>query len=226
MSIAEHELAPEGGHVEGGHHESPQSRHKKEHIAVWMFIGGDAIFVLLEIFVWFYLRSLNTNGMWRGTNCSKANACTDGLGNPMTSSVPKAAAIHTVAIFALMLISAGIIWFTEVQARQGATRKTTTPLSVLALLVLLGAIVWQIVQFSLVPFSTIDGTYASTFLFYMGSNLAHFLIVLTIATGLVFRSRKGKFESGNWYQLHLSRLFWTWVAVSTTLLGLVAILFA
>jgi heme/copper-type cytochrome/quinol oxidase subunit 3 len=228
MSITEndHETADQGGHAGGGHHESPQDRHKKEHIALWMFIGGDAVFFMLEVFVWFYLRSLNTNGMWRGVLCSKANACTDGLGNAITSPIPKAAAFNTVGIFVLLLISAVVIWFTEVQARQGASRKTTTPLAGLAVLVLLGAIVWQIVQFQTLPFTTIDGTYASTFEFYMGSNLAHFLVLFVVAIGLFNRSRLGKYENGHWYQLHLGRLFWGWIAVSATLLGLVAVLFA
>ena len=125
-----------------------------------------------------------------------------------------------------MIISAAFVWFAEVQARQGATRKGTSPLLGLGLLFLVGAIVWQIVQFQVLPFTTIDGAYASTFEFYMGSNLAHFAILLTVGTGIFNRSRQGKYENGNWYQLHLSRLFWVWIAFSTTLLGLVAVLFA
>jgi len=227
MSVTEHDshVDDHGGHV-GGHHDTPQDRHKKEHIATWMFIGGDAVFFMLEVFMWFYLRSLNTNGMWRGTNCSKANPCTDGLGNPMTAAVPKAAALHTLAIAALMVISAAIIWFAEVQSRQGASRKTTTPLAGLALLFVIGAIVWQIVQFSILPFTTIQGTYASTFEFFMGSNLAHFALILVIGLGLVNRSRMGKFEGGHWYQLHLSRLFWVWIAASSATLAVIAVAFA
>ena len=232
MSITEHDhdVAGHGGEA-GGHHESPQDRHKKEHIALWLFIGGDAVFTVLEVFMWFYLRTLNPallngSGMWRGTGCSKANPCTDGLGNPITAQIPKAAAIHTIAVFLLVIISAAFVWFAEVQARQGATRKGTSPLLGLGLLFLVGAIVWQIVQFQVLPFTTIDGAYASTFEFYMGSNLAHFAILLTVGTGIFNRSRQGKYENGNWYQLHLSRLFWVWIAFSTTLLGLVAVLFA
>ena len=223
MSVTEHDM-----HVplEGGSHETPQERHRMEHIALWLFIGGDAFFCVLEIFFWFYLRSLNTNGMWRGTNCSKANACTDGLGNPLTHPIAKAAAVHTLLIAVIMLASAAVIWFAEVQAREGATRKTTTPLIGLALLLSLGAIAYQIIQFQILPFTTIDGTYASTFEFFMGSNLAHFGLVAFIGTGLFLRSRKGKFENGSWYHLHLSRLWWVWIALSTTILAIVSVFFA
>ena len=63
-----------------GHHETREQRHFKERLAVWLFIGGDLVFLLMELFFWFYLRALNTNGLWRGAACSKANPCTDGLG--------------------------------------------------------------------------------------------------------------------------------------------------
>ena len=60
----------------------------------------------------------------------------------------------------------------------------------------------------------------------MGSNLAHFGLVSFILLGLVIRSSKGKFENGNWYQLHLSRLWALWVAISSALLAVVAVVFA
>jgi len=72
------------------------------------------------------------------------------------------------------------------------------------------------------PFTTIDGAYASLFEFFMGSNLAHFLLVLVIAVGLFNRSRIGKLEHSNWYQAHLGRLWSVWVAASATVLALIA----
>ena len=224
----------------GGHEESPRDRHRKEHMAVWMFIGGDFLFFALEIFCWFYLRTLNAQGGWRFTDCTKAlsaqvsgtlagnvpQTCTDGLGNPITHQIPTAAPIHTIAI-AVLAVAAGLfVWFAEVQGRKGSSRKATTPLLNVALLLIVGAIVWQIVQFQILPFTTIQGTYASVFEFYMGSNLAHFGLVLFIIMGLVVRSMKGKFEGGNWYQLHLSRLWTMWVGISSAILAVVAVAFA
>ena len=195
--------------AEGGHHESPQDRHRKEHMAIWMFIAGDFLFFALETFCWFYLRTLNAGGGWRFTQCTQAlsdaqgttlaatsQTCTDGLGNPITHAVAKAAPIHTIAIALLIVAAALFVWFAEVQARKGASRKATTPLLHVASL------------------------------FCMGSNLAHFGLVSFILLGLVIRSSKGKFENGNWYQLHLSRLWALWVAISSALLAVVAVVFA
>jgi len=216
------EISEAGQHEGGGHHESPRERHKKEHMATWLFIGGDMVVFALEIFFWFYLRTLNVNGMWLGSACSKLNPCTDGLGNPITSPIAKASGIYTLAIAGLIIVSALFIWQAEIQARSGAHRKATTPLLGLAVLFCLAAIGLQIYQFQVLPFTTIDGAYASLFEFFMGSNLAHFLLVLVVATGLFNRSRIGKLEHSNWYQAHLGRLWAVWVAASATVLALIA----
>ena len=206
----------------GGHEESPRSRHKKEHMATWLFIGGDAVFFALEIFFWFYLRTQNVNGMWLGNTCSKLNPCTDGLGNPITAPIKEANGIYTLAIAGLIILSAVFIWQAEIQARSGAHRKATTPLLGIAVLFCLAAIGLQIYQFQILPFTTIDGAYASVFEFFMGSNLAHFLLVLVVALGLFNRSRIGKLEHSNWYQAHLGRLWAVWVAASCTVLAVIA----
>ena len=96
----------------------------------------------------------------------------------------------------------------------------------LGVIFVVAAIVWQIVQFQILPFTTIQGTYASTFEFYMGSNIAHFLLALTVGFGLFNRSRIGKYEDGRWFQVHLSRIFFVWVAFSSAVLALVTVLFA
>ena len=218
--------APQGHATEGGHHETPAQRHQKEHMATWMFIGGDAVFFALEIFFWFYLRSLNTTGMWIGAKCSKLNPCTDGLGNPITHPIPKAAIGYTLGVAALIIVSAAFIWFAEIQGRDGASRKALTPLLGLGVLFSLAAIGLQFYQFQVLPFTTIDGTYASVFTFFMGSNIAHFLLVATIGTGLMNRARIGKYDNHNWYQIHSGRLFAVWVAFSCAVLAVIASFFA
>ena len=101
-----------------GHHETRDQRHFKERIAVWLFISGDAVFLLMELFYWFYLRALNTDGMWRGAACSKANPCTDGLGNPITQEIAKANPWYTVSIAVLVVVAAALVWGVERSAQR------------------------------------------------------------------------------------------------------------
>jgi heme/copper-type cytochrome/quinol oxidase subunit 3 len=219
-------------HGEGDHHDAPHftpaERHRMEHIATWMFIGGDFVFFILEIFSWFYLRALNTNGMWRGTLCSPTNQCAAGgsTGFMLTHPVEKADPLWTFLVAGIVIVAAAFVWFAEAQARSGATRKTTSPMLALGMLFTLGAIAVQLYQFQILPFQTTFGAYASVFMFYMGANVAHFAITLVMTLGIWNRSRLGKYEGGSWYQLHLVRLWIVWVAVSSAILAIVSVAFA
>jgi heme/copper-type cytochrome/quinol oxidase subunit 3 len=209
-----------------GHHESREQRHFKERMALWLFIGGDLVFLLMELFFWFYLRALNTNGMWRGAACSKANPCTDGLGNPITSEIAKANPAYTLIIAGLTVIAALLIWRVEVASRDQAKRGVISGSAALGLLVLLAAVVVQCIQFGKLPFTTIDGSYASSFIFFMGSTLGHLLLLTFLIFALWNRARIGKYDGGHWYQVGLSRIFAAWIAFSTCVLALVMVFFA
>jgi heme/copper-type cytochrome/quinol oxidase subunit 3 len=204
-----------------GHHETREQRHFKERLAVWLFISGDAVFLLMELFYWFYLRALNTDGMWRGVTCSKANPCTDGLGNPITHEIAKSTPWYTVSIAILVVIAAALVWGVERLAQRQEKQSAISGAAALGLVVLVAAIVVQCVQFGHLPFTTIDGTYASTFEFFMGSTLAHLFLLAFIVTGLWLRARRGRYDGGHWYQVRIIRTFAVWLAVSTAILAIV-----
>ena len=209
-----------------GHHETREQRHFKEHLAVWLFISGDAVFLLMELFYWFYLRALNTDGMWRGAACSKANPCTDGLGNPITHEIAKSTPWYTVSIAVLVVIAAAVIWGVERSAQRQSKRSVISGGAGIGLAVLVAAIVVQCYQFGVLPFTTIDGTYASTFEFFMGSTLAHLFLLTFIVTGLWARAGRGRYDGGHWYQVRIIRIFSVWLATSTCILAIVMIAFS
>jgi fumarate reductase subunit D len=209
-----------------GHHESREQRHFKERLALWLLIGGDLVFLLMELFFWFYLRALNTNGMWRGAACSKANPCTDGLGNPITSEIAKANPAYTLIIAGLAVLAALAIWRTEVASRNQEKRGVISGTAALGLVFLLAAVVVQCIQFGKLPFTTVDGSYASCFTFFMGSTLGHLFLLSFLIFAVWNRARKGKYDGGHWYQVRVNRVFAVWIAISTCVLALVMVLFA
>ena len=198
-----HGPAVPGAENPGGEHETAFKRDQKERLMMWLFISGDALFLILELFAWFYLRALNVNGLWNGAQCSKANPCTDGLA----------------------ILCAAFVWLAESAAKRQAGKRAVAGAAGVALLFLLGAIAWQIYQFQVLPFTTIDGAYASTFEFFIGSTLAHLVLLLFIVLGLWVRASKGRYEGGTWYRVRLIRFFAVWIAVSTLILALVSTLF-
>jgi hypothetical protein len=76
------------------------------------------------------------------------------------------------------------------------------------------------------PFTTIDGAYASTFEFFMGSTLVHLIILGFIIFGMWNRARLGRYDGGHWYQVKLVRMFSTWCAVASCVLAIVMVSFA
>ena len=213
-----------GGH-DAGEHVNPERRDHRERLALYLFIGGDLVFLLLELFTWFYLRALNTNDEWRCANAVKA-ACTDGLGNPITHEVAKANPTPTIIISLLVVGAALLLWGNESAARRGDGRSKRTIWVSVGVVCLLMAIATQCIQFGFLPFSTIDGTYASAFEFFMGSTLLHIVLLAFVAVGLWNRTRIGKYDGPNWYHTRIVRMFAVWIAVSTCVLALVMSLFA
>lgn len=226
----------------GGHHETPESRDQKERMALWLLIAGDGLFLVLEIFVWFYLRALNTNGGWIFAKCTTAianaqpgnsrNLCTNGLANvansantAITAPIPKADPTWGIIVAVLIVVAALLAWGAERASRERGGRGAIGGLGALFFVFVLASIVMQIVQFQELPFTTVDGAYASTYEFFMGSTLAHLLLVGFIAYGLWHRAQKNMYADGRYYRLRIIRIFTVWVAVSTIILVGVSALF-
>ena len=179
-----------------GHHETREQRHFKERLALWLFIGGDLVFLLMELFFWFYLRALNTNGLWRGAACTKASPCTDGLGNPITSEIAKANPAYTVDHRRPDRDRGAVIWRAESSPGARPSGGSISGTAALGLLFLLAAVVVQCIQFGKLPFTTIDGSYASSFIFFMGSTLGHLLLLTFLVFALWNRARMGSTTVG------------------------------
>jgi heme/copper-type cytochrome/quinol oxidase subunit 3 len=220
-----HGPAVEGAENPGGEHETAFKRDQKERLLMWLFISGDALFLVLEVFTWFYLRTLNTSGLWNGAACTKVSPCADGLANPITAPITKADPKHAIIIAVLTVVSAAFVWAAESAAKKGSGKRSVSTMAGLSVVFVLAAVAWQIYQFQVLPFTTIDGSYASTYEFFMGSTLAHLILLAFILIGLWIRSSRGRYEGQTWYRVRLIRFFAVWIAVSTVVLVTVGALF-
>jgi hypothetical protein len=220
-----HGPAVEGAENPGGQHETAFARDQKERLLIWLLIGGDLVFLVLEVFTWFYLRSLNVSGMWNGALCTKANPCTDVLGNPITAPITKADPKHAIIIAVLTIVAAGFVWLAESNAKKGSGKRSVAGAAGIAVVFMLAAVAWQIYQFQVIPFTTIDGAYASTYEFFMGSTLAHLTLLTFLGMGLWVRAGKGRYEGKTWYRVRIIRYFAVWIAISTAVLLVVGALF-
>jgi heme/copper-type cytochrome/quinol oxidase subunit 3 len=208
---------------DSSHHDTPEQRDRKELSALVLFIAGDALFVVLEVLAWFYLRALNPNDGWRFSTATPDSPATSGSNNPhdITAIVSQAPRGWAIAV-AVATLAVGLIVFAgEAKARRGAA---ATPLLGFAAAASVVAVVLQVLQFQYLPFQTTDGTYASCVEFFMGSNLAHLLIVVIVTLGVAIRSGRGLYAT-NWYQIRLVRIWSLWVGISAVILTVVSLVF-
>ena len=208
--------------------EGQELRHRRgmEHLGMWLFIGSDAVVLMLELFTWFYLRFLNTNGMWRGTLCSTTKPCIDGLGNPLTHAVPTASPWYSIIVLALTAIAVLLVYLVELSSRDQRNRSVIGGLAGLSFFFLLAAIAMSFYQFQHFPFTTVDGAYASAYEFFVGSSLAHIIILAIVGLGLWNRARKGAYDDGRWYPVRLIRIFAVWVEFTVLVLAFFSTFFS
>ena len=198
---------------------APVDRHRRATWAVWLLIFGDAVFVVLEVFSWLYLRALNTHGLWRGAACSRTHPCVDGQGHPILGEVPTASPTKTVAVALLVVVGAALLWAAERAAREDRPRRAVTLTAGLSLGAVLLACLVQVDQFRGLPFTRIQGSYASSFFFVMASDLFHLALAAFVCLGVWMGSRRGHYADGDAGEVRLARLAVTWIAAYSAAAG-------
>ena len=133
-------------------------------------IGGLAFLFGSFVFAYFYLRSLNSNGRWMG------------------SAWRQPSVIQGTIIMLLVLASAGIHYAALQQIKAG--RKSVWQIGgVIALLLGLAAVIWQIVQLLSLPFWPGSSGYASVFVGFYSVFLVVLLAAMLWLEMLLMRSR-------------------------------------
>lgn len=181
--------------------EPAQVVQRRNRVGVWLCIVSDITGTVALLIAYAYLWSLNVNDAWAPPN--------DTFADPLLFWV-----ITAGSILAALLLWAGY----RATARGGHG----LPWLVLALLVTLAAFVLQIVQLSTFPFDTGDGAYASaTFWLCIGAAY-HLVMVLTLAFGVVGRTKTGVINQGNPFHTRLVAMYATWAAIAVLLGALFA----
>jgi heme/copper-type cytochrome/quinol oxidase subunit 3 len=132
----------------GYEREPPEVMARNLRIASQLWASGTVFFFFAFLFAYFYLRSLNSQGLWHPHNV-KAPV---GFGTVITTCV---------AISALAAWSA-------TRRLQAGDDSAWRRLGILALLLGLAAFVLQIVEYSMIGFGPTEGGFASVFLGWTG----------------------------------------------------------
>lgn len=182
------------------HHEDPDVVGSRNRFGVILILVADIAFALSLLFVYFYLRQQNVNGMWLPRATEE---------NPAVVPVPSSGAWQlAVLCFVGLLFNRFAITGSKISSKERINIGTS-----LALLFALAATVMQIIQMNSTGFTTRMGSYASSYYLIAAVNLIHLLITVFIALGNWNRGRLGLYTSSHWH-LTISNVWWIWMTVS------------
>jgi heme/copper-type cytochrome/quinol oxidase subunit 3 len=175
------------------HLEDRDSIGRRWRSGVILLIVADVAFVGSLVFSYFYLRGLNTEGNWLA---------------PKTSIAPIWVGW---VIAAILVVSALAYRWGQLGIHAGNSGRLVTGTAV-AVVLLVGDVVVQIIQLATLPFGVNASSYSSSVYVLGGANVFHLLLTLFIGVGLFNRARMGKYASDNDWQVRLVGIWWNWIA--------------
>ena len=193
------------------HHEHPDVVGSRNRLGVIPILVADIAFALGILFVYFYLRQQNVNGMWLPSATEEHPAILP-INTQGSWTVTSAAALGLAAhYYALKGVRVGNL----TQLKLGGL--TATVFSLVAL-------VLQFNQISNAPFTFNSGSYASCYYLITIMNLVHLILTAFISFGNWNRSRLGIYAKDHWH-VEIVNIWWVWMTVSS-LLGAFALSFS
>jgi len=193
------------------HHEHPDVVGSRNRLGVILLIVADVAFALSMLFTYFYLKAQNVNDMW----LPKADGDAPAILPVSSASAWKITAIAAVGLIAHFMALRNV--------RQGNQSSLKT-FGLIAFIASVIALVLQIQQFGVMPFTFYNGTYASCWYLFAVMNTVHLILTAFISLGNWNRSRLGLYKSDHWH-VDIVNVWWVWMVVSS-LLGAFALSFA
>ena len=192
------------------HHEHPDVVGSRNRLGVILLIIADVAFALSMLFTYFYLKAQNVNEMW----LPKADGDAPAILPVSSASAWKITAIAAVGLIAHFMALRNV--------RQGNQSSLKT-FGLIAFIASVIALVLQIQQFGVMPFTFYNGTYASCWYLFAVMNTVHLILTAFISLGNWNRSRLGLYKSDHWH-VDIVNVWWVWMVVSS-LLGAFALSF-
>lgn len=176
---------------------------RRNRLGIWLCIISDVTGTVALLIAYAYLWSLNVNSAWAPPK--------DAFADPIPFWLIALGAVASVLL----------LWW-GVRGLRAGNRGRMIAAATMATLLLLVTFIGQIVQLSTFPFGPSDGAYASATFWLCLSAAFHLFMVLTLAVGVLGRTRAGLISPVNPYHAHLVAMYATWAAIAIVLGALFA----
>jgi len=176
---------------------------RRNRLGIWLCIISDVTGTVALLIAYAYLWSLNVNSAWAPPK--------DAFADPIPFWLIALGAVASVLL----------LWW-GLRGLRAGNRGRMIAAAAMATLLLLVTFIGQIVQLSTFPFGPSDGAYASATFWLCLSAAFHLFMVLTLAVGVLGRTRAGLISPANPYHAHLVAMYATWAAIAIVLGALFA----
>lgn len=185
--------------------ESPLTEARKITIGFAMYIATDVLLALMFFIGYMWLRQYNTSGLWYPP----------GVRAPSSFDLLWPA----VALAISSLAYAGA----QYAVRQGQ-QTLMRGLVVLAFLIMVGVMVWEIVNMGHLPMTNTDGSFAASYLLLLGYHIIHLMVAVLVGIGIVAHSLRGRFTQTAHVGLDVAGIWWHWVVTYAILFWLLVLM--
>jgi len=188
------------------HRDPPAVAGSRDRMGVVLLIVADIAFVLCLMFTYLYLRFLNVNGLWLPEEITPA---------------PSGLTWLTVVV----LFIGAVVFAWGARGLRGGRPASLRIASWIAVIAAVVALVVQFEQLTGFDFAKQENgryisAYSSSMVALAGANLFHIILTVFISIGIANRARMGKYEDPESWQPRIATYWWTWVVVSSVLVGL------
>lgn len=187
--------------VAHGHAKDFVDHDAKLRFGMLFYVATDVIFVVFLLATYVWLRAYNTSGGWfpQGTKLPDAN-----MSYMLTGLIVASAALFYIAQ-------------TAIKGNKQALFRASL---FVALLLVIATLIGQIWFMGHLPFVTIDGSFASTYIMLAGYHVYHLLIALFLGLGITHRALRGRYTASNTVGVTVIGYFWYWTALTPVLVTL------
>lgn len=161
------------------------------------YVLTDMLFVIFLLASYIWLRAYHADGWF-----------------PQGTKIPDQ---QTVYILTGLCVLSGIFYFIGYMGIRNGSRSTLMICSAVATVLAIAALSGQIRFMGHLPFTTNDGSYASTYIMLSGYHIYHLLLGIFLGIGVTIRSVRGHYSPEKTSGLTAIGYFWYWMALTPVL---------
>lgn len=172
--------------------ENEYTEGRKVTVGFTMYIATDVILAIMFFIGYMWLRQYNTSGLWY----------------PPGVQAPSSFDLlwPTVALACSSACYGGAQYAARINSQL-----LMRGLLVVAFLIMVGVMVWEIVNMGHLPMTTTDGSFAAAYLLLLGYHIFHLMVAVLIGIGIVAQSLRGRFGPMHHVGLDVAGIWWYWV---------------